>query len=292
MRVEYEVHLEQGAGAEAGTGSAASTFTTTADGGAGGAETTTDAAKEGGSERVSVPAHCVEPLAVWRARTEAIKAAVGTESPCAVCGAPSVNRCSACLSVYYCSVACQRADWKAHKAACTGTAGKGKSKGSSAAAGASSSTLLQITKHGVPEGRRLVTPLRKLPVRDPAEKERDAKEGRSFIAKIQVPMQVISGSPRPVPAVGEILIQDEYREVLTWMRPEDPNWQRLMDAVQARPEFGGAKAYFVGVTKPSTAGTGAGTGTGSGAGKKKAASASAPMDLYIDIGKPVPPQAW
>ncbi|KAF2472605.1 uncharacterized protein BDR25DRAFT_15762 [Lindgomyces ingoldianus] len=45
---------------------------------------------------------------------------------CATCGfssliatGPPLLRCSRCQAVYYCSKACQRADWKSHKASCT-----------------------------------------------------------------------------------------------------------------------------------------------------------------------------
>lgn len=37
---------------------------------------------------------------------------------CAKCQKPSVERCSTCKKVYYCSVACQKADWENHKACC------------------------------------------------------------------------------------------------------------------------------------------------------------------------------
>ena len=38
---------------------------------------------------------------------------------CANCGSStSLRACSACKSIFYCSSACQRQDWKAHKAQC------------------------------------------------------------------------------------------------------------------------------------------------------------------------------
>jgi tetratricopeptide (TPR) repeat protein len=43
-----------------------------------------------------------------------------THTVCAACGArgEAQKRCGACLQLTYCSVACQRAHWKAHKAEC------------------------------------------------------------------------------------------------------------------------------------------------------------------------------
>lgn len=43
-----------------------------------------------------------------------------TTNLCNVCGKKSVSRCSRCLLVHYCSVDCQRKDWKAHKLVCKG----------------------------------------------------------------------------------------------------------------------------------------------------------------------------
>ena len=37
---------------------------------------------------------------------------------CSVCGHQSSLRCSRCLGALYCSVACQRKDWKTHKVTC------------------------------------------------------------------------------------------------------------------------------------------------------------------------------
>ncbi|KAF5337902.1 hypothetical protein D9758_013096 [Tetrapyrgos nigripes] len=39
-------------------------------------------------------------------------------SGCFVCGEPTKSRCSQCLSIEYCSPACQRAHWKKHKPMC------------------------------------------------------------------------------------------------------------------------------------------------------------------------------
>jgi tetratricopeptide (TPR) repeat protein len=49
--------------------------------------------------------------------------------PCAGCGAPPggpapLQRCAACLGVYYCSKACQAAHWRAHKRACRAARGE------------------------------------------------------------------------------------------------------------------------------------------------------------------------
>ena len=37
---------------------------------------------------------------------------------CKVCGKETLQLCSGCKKVYYCCVACQRADWKKHKKQC------------------------------------------------------------------------------------------------------------------------------------------------------------------------------
>lgn len=37
---------------------------------------------------------------------------------CAVCKAPTSNKCAGCRHAYYCSSACQRSDWRAHKTEC------------------------------------------------------------------------------------------------------------------------------------------------------------------------------
>ena len=40
-------------------------------------------------------------------------------APCSYCGKPGANKqCTACHSVTYCGVECQRGAWKAHKKAC------------------------------------------------------------------------------------------------------------------------------------------------------------------------------
>ncbi|KAF7321921.1 hypothetical protein MKEN_00714400 [Mycena kentingensis (nom. inval.)] len=39
--------------------------------------------------------------------------------PCALCGKDGVFRCSGCRATCYCSAACQRKDWKAHKGPCS-----------------------------------------------------------------------------------------------------------------------------------------------------------------------------
>ena len=45
-------------------------------------------------------------------------AATASGPPCPVCGLPATKRCARCKSVSYCSVKCQRAAWKTHKAEC------------------------------------------------------------------------------------------------------------------------------------------------------------------------------
>ena len=37
---------------------------------------------------------------------------------CSVCGEKSAVRCSKCLGAFYCSVPCQKKDWKTHKVIC------------------------------------------------------------------------------------------------------------------------------------------------------------------------------
>jgi hypothetical protein len=37
---------------------------------------------------------------------------------CSVCGHQSSLRCSNCIGALYCSVTCQRKDWKSHKVIC------------------------------------------------------------------------------------------------------------------------------------------------------------------------------
>ncbi|KDQ14647.1 hypothetical protein BOTBODRAFT_32405 [Botryobasidium botryosum FD-172 SS1] len=37
---------------------------------------------------------------------------------CKVCDEKALKRCSECQSAYYCSAACQKADWPSHKAGC------------------------------------------------------------------------------------------------------------------------------------------------------------------------------
>ena len=49
------------------------------------------------------------------------KSKVGSQMslPCEVCRKPGASfACSACVSVLYCNLACQRRDWKAHKLIC------------------------------------------------------------------------------------------------------------------------------------------------------------------------------
>lgn len=46
----------------------------------------------------------------------------GPPSRCNACGLPAKSHCSSCLSVVYCSPACQRLDWKSHKGCCKETA--------------------------------------------------------------------------------------------------------------------------------------------------------------------------
>lgn len=38
---------------------------------------------------------------------------------CEECGKPATNRCSACQKVAYCSVKCQKINWKVHKSKCS-----------------------------------------------------------------------------------------------------------------------------------------------------------------------------
>ena len=48
----------------------------------------------------------------------------------------SLERCAACLSTFYCSVACQTADWKAgHKAECATLVAEGKTSGGARSGG-------------------------------------------------------------------------------------------------------------------------------------------------------------
>jgi hypothetical protein len=37
---------------------------------------------------------------------------------CSVCGEKSSLRCSNCLGAFYCSIPCQKKDWKTHKVIC------------------------------------------------------------------------------------------------------------------------------------------------------------------------------
>ena len=39
-------------------------------------------------------------------------------NPCKICGKEEAKRCGKCHKVFYCSVQCQRKDWKSHKEAC------------------------------------------------------------------------------------------------------------------------------------------------------------------------------
>lgn len=39
-------------------------------------------------------------------------------NPCKVCGKQDAKKCGKCHRVFYCSVECQRKDWKSHKEAC------------------------------------------------------------------------------------------------------------------------------------------------------------------------------
>jgi tetratricopeptide (TPR) repeat protein len=52
-----------------------------------------------------------------RAEVAAVEA---KQQPCGHCATPGVKyqKCSRCQQVYYCSVACQRSDWKVHKPRC------------------------------------------------------------------------------------------------------------------------------------------------------------------------------
>ena len=55
---------------------------------------------------------------------------VGT---CAICGLDGTKKCGACKAIIYCSVACQKADWKQHKSICKkapSTSGDGSSSSS------------------------------------------------------------------------------------------------------------------------------------------------------------------
>ena len=40
-------------------------------------------------------------------------------NPCRVCGKEDSKKCGQCHRVYYCSVQCQKKDWKSHKATCS-----------------------------------------------------------------------------------------------------------------------------------------------------------------------------
>lgn len=40
-------------------------------------------------------------------------------NPCKVCGKEDSKKCGQCHRVYYCSVQCQKKDWKSHKATCS-----------------------------------------------------------------------------------------------------------------------------------------------------------------------------
>lgn len=50
---------------------------------------------------------------------ELIKTLVPKENSCAHCSRPSDKRCGRCNKVHYCSVECQKHNWKAHKPNCT-----------------------------------------------------------------------------------------------------------------------------------------------------------------------------
>lgn len=43
-------------------------------------------------------------------------------NPCSVCGKEDAKRCGKCHSVFYCSVKCQKKDWKSHKETCNSSA--------------------------------------------------------------------------------------------------------------------------------------------------------------------------
>mmetsp|Transcript_62773 Transcript_62773/g.198812 ORF Transcript_62773/g.198812 Transcript_62773/m.198812 type:complete len:229 (+) Transcript_62773:78-764(+) len=54
--------------------------------------------------------------------------------PCARCGMdPARSRCSCCKAVHYCSAACQKEDWKAHRASCKPAASGAAPSGGTAA---------------------------------------------------------------------------------------------------------------------------------------------------------------
>ncbi len=55
----------------------------------------------------------------WAAKVNAAPKKPPTKS-CNVCGGGCTKHCSLCRSAHYCSVECQRKDWKAHKKVCKG----------------------------------------------------------------------------------------------------------------------------------------------------------------------------
>ena len=58
------------------------------------------------------------PLAELCSELRQLGYARAAARPCAVCASPARHRCSLCHARRYCSVACQSADWPAHRKEC------------------------------------------------------------------------------------------------------------------------------------------------------------------------------
>ncbi|KAL4425269.1 hypothetical protein ABPG75_009285 [Micractinium tetrahymenae] len=186
-------------------------------------------------------------------------------SACFHCGKQGAKRrCEACRTALYCSRSCQRAHWKAHKPECTGAAAASGGDGTSGGSEAAPPGHLRL-KHSsrgpfmgiVPRqamvgaaaaGMGLSTHAPSLDadafkVRGPEEQEAAAQRGsnRTFMVKVQVPLQVPAGVP------ADMLIYNQSRSfqmsVAEHGTEATPGARKLGQLVRQRG-FRGQKAYF------------------------------------------------
>ncbi|KAF9035614.1 hypothetical protein BJ165DRAFT_1409465 [Panaeolus papilionaceus] len=149
------------------------------------------------------------------------------KSGCALCGKKSQNRCVGCLSVVYCSKACQKEDWPSHRAQCTSLKGATWNRVAFSEPGPPGMFKSMFNR------KDQLTSYTRARVQDPSVPEEGPSYGKVFLAKFQIPL----GS-----TAGDILVYDRQRTFTkVWKSTSSPSSYRL--ALQEANKYGVPKIY-------------------------------------------------
>jgi hypothetical protein len=162
---------------------------------------------------------------------------------CAHCREAGRLTCSACLGVSYCSAACQKADWRAHRPHCR--ASQQPPPGDDAA-----SVVFPAAAPGNAVGDEAVVASLNLrhgagfSANFAAAAPANPHGARRFLVKVQAPLLTPGVAASGMAPGQPLFIYDEPRALTRMLHPAEPAFAPLAAAMRAHGVSGGVKAYL------------------------------------------------